>query len=169
VSGAERIGALLAKMGYEQVFYFSPPLGKAHGSLAMRLKGLRNSFTAGPVHEMIADRDSCYQILERVRKGELSKTAFVASSDTQALPLLYCANRLGLDIPGDLGLVSLHILNNWESITYELKITGITYDLPKLGAVAGGMALEKIQNGGKPVDSILLPERFVEGNSIRAQ
>jgi len=167
-SGSKSVGKHIKACGYEQVFYVRPP-AKSHRSIRIRRDALAFALSGIQFHEIHPEKQALCEILNRVKKGALRKTAFVGYSNVEMNAVIISAMDFALRAPDDFGLASCHLDNFSELCSLDMIATGSTHQITHLGAAAGKMILEKIENAEKSIPSVLVPQKFIEGNTTRAQ
>ena len=164
--GAQDLGCRLIDMGYRRAVYVGASRG-GHRSIEARHEGLAAGFGTGEFLTINFTQEAVAEVVEHVCAGQWPATVLVTPGDNAAFTLLAVALSRGLTVPDDLGLVSCHTDIHLSRQDWEPRIAGMTHDVHEMGAVAARMLLERIGSGGKPTPSVRIPERFVEGNTIR--
>lgn len=92
-------------------------------------------------------------------------TAIIASDSMIALEIFKVHRELGLNIPGDVSLVSFHDAD-WTSVTTP-TITVVRQPVYKLGATAAELLVERLNGAAEAARKVVLKTEIVERASTR--
>jgi DNA-binding LacI/PurR family transcriptional regulator len=154
---------LVETHGHGRIAYLGAPLEAApggprlqHGSASERMEAFR--FAMGTlrlpvVPEYLAAGDHAWSdasggsAARALMELEQPPSAIVAASDTLALGALRELRRLGLDVPGDVALVSFD--DPLDGDLLDPPITALGRHYRELGELAAGMLLDALRGGGE--------------------
>lgn len=120
--------------------------------------------THGPVTNEI--ERATEPMLRRLLEGPDPPTAIFVSFDTTAESIYMQLSRLGLNVPGDISIVSFG--GTWREGAIARNLTSVTVDEASLGRIAGRI-LGEMRMGVRTVDGdekILLPLSVTEGKTL---
>jgi len=95
--------------------------------------------------------------------GSLQRpTAIVTYGGNSALPILYCAIRMGIDIPRELSLITIGVeVQN----SIGIEISTLLEEVNIMGIEAAKMLFLRAKSDGKPVPSVTLPLVRIKGQT----
>ena len=104
--------------------------------------------------------------MEKLHETSPDITAIFASNDDTALGVLQCAARLGLSVPGDIGLIGL---NDMEMARWQLiGLTTIHQPVAQIIEAAIDLVVSIIETPDRPPEVRLFPCRVIERRTLRA-
>lgn len=163
--GARLAVTHLADLGHRRIAHIAGPqdlstgVGRYKGYRAgMRFEGLDDDPELVVVAESFSEGAGCASATELLSR-EQGITAIVAANDMLALGCLRAFALAGLDCPGDLSLVGFNDMPFVDRVNPPLTTVGLPhYDV---GTHAGELVLDRIEDGGAPVNELLLPPNLV--------
>ena len=108
--------------------------------------------------------DAAFSIATQLLSMKDRPDAIFAVSDVFAVAAIKAAKKLGLKVPGDIGVVGFD--NTDISIISEPSLTTVKQPQFQLGFLASEMLLEKINNGDTPPKQIMLDVEIIVRESI---
>ena len=105
-------------------------------------------------------------IVEEMLDREDRPTAFLVSDDILALLLERICIRRGLNIPGDVSIVSFN--NSLITQMAYPRLTAIAINAFQLGQEAAGQVINHILDPELPVTKIVVPHRIIQRESCRS-
>jgi len=110
-------------------------------------------------------REAIKEMLERFLALPAPPTAITTSNDYIALNVLNVASSMGIDIPGTFSLTGFDGLAVRSYFTPQL--TTVAQDFKRMGRETVALVDRLIRNPGSPPDTVRLPVRLLEGESVR--
>jgi DNA-binding LacI/PurR family transcriptional regulator len=93
-------------------------------------------------------------------------TAVFTFGDYHALGAIIAAEALGFAVPQDLSVMSFGNQAGTFAEGMGKHLCTIDANMPELGRLSAGLLLKRIADPGRPVESVRVKCRFVEGNTI---
>jgi DNA-binding LacI/PurR family transcriptional regulator len=166
VGGGRMAARHLVDLGHVRIGFVGdpprPPIG--FSSSRLRLRGVERELRAEGLaiaDELVAlgehGRQRARELADRLLRLRLPPTAIVAASDTQALGVLEAAERMGLDVPGDLSVIGY---DDIEAADY-VGLTTIHQPLLETGERAVRRLLALIADEAQPALREVLAVRLV--------
>jgi len=110
-------------------------------------------------------REAIKAMLERFLALPAPPTAITTSNDYIALNVLNVASSMGIDIPGTFSLTGFDGLAVRSYFTPQL--TTVAQDFKRMGRETVSLVDRLIRNPGSPPETVRLPVRLLEGDSVR--
>lgn len=160
----------LFRLGHRRIAY----LGSRNDSLYMeerragyQLSMLLNGLSAPPGYCVEVEEDyEDVSAMEALLDREDRPTAFMAADDILALTLERVCIRRGLQVPGDVSIITFN--NSLVTQMAHPRLTAIAVNAYLLGQEAATQAINHILDPGLPVTKTIVPHRIVERESCRA-
>ena len=161
----------LYKLGHRRIAY----LGNRNESLYMeeRRAGYQLSML---LHGLSVLPDYCVEVeepnyentasIEALLQQENRPTAFMVADDILALILERVCIRSGLNVPGDVSIITFN--NSLVTQMAIPRLTAIAVNAYRLGREAAGQVINHIQDPELPVTKTIVPHRIVERESCQA-
>jgi len=158
----------LYNLGHRHIAY----LGVRNDSVYMeeRRAGYQLSML---LHKLPVNPDFCVEVedadfegvnvMEDLLDRENRPTAFLVSDDILALLLERICIRKGMQIPGDISIVSFN--NSLITQMAYPRLTAVAINAYQLGQEAAGQVINHILNPELPVTKIVVPHRIIERES----
>ncbi len=176
-TGVRRLVELLLQAGHRRIAFISTiahphpyRLGDRLGSTSVddRVNGFVASLTEAGIAEparfirLNARRDGVGAAVRDVVAD--GATAIVASDSLIAQAAFRTVRELGLGIPSDVSLVAFDDAD-WTSLSAP-PVTVMAQPIHEIGAEAARMLVRRIAGDGAPAETVVLPQRLIERESI---
>ena len=166
--GAYQAGLHLLSLGHRKLAVITGPLNVSNA--ADRLRGFQRAMkeagiSVGPeyIQEARFTRESGYSAALRLLQMLPRPTAIFASNDLLACGTLSAAEHLGLHCPKDVSVVGF---DNLEFVEHTAPaLTTVHQSGYQIGATACRMLLERIADGNKPPQRVVLATELKVRNS----
>jgi DNA-binding LacI/PurR family transcriptional regulator len=166
--GAYQAGLHLLNLGHRELAVITGPLNVSNA--AERLRGFQRALkeagvSVGPeyIQEARFNSESGYSAALRLLQMLPRPTAIFASNDLLACGTLAAAEHLGLRCPEDISVVGF---DNLEFVEHTAPaLTTVHQSGYQIGATACRMLLERIAEGDKPPEHVVLPTELKVRNS----
>ena len=175
--GGEMATEHLLHLGHTRIAYASAAVNlKEHYSKIDRQMGYEEAMQSAGLPPLIWGLPADPRMLSlvhpdpRVTAAEVllaqphRPTAIVAYELDEAMAFLHASYRLGLRIPEDLSLIMFH---SEIDLRLCLPITTVTNAMRRVGREAVQMLVQKIDTGGLPLPSRIVPVDLLEGVTCR--
>jgi len=161
----------LYSLGHRRIAY----LGNRNDSLYMeeRRAGYQLSML---LHGLSVPPEYCAEMEEEDRENVTAMealldrkdrpTAFMAADDILALTLERVCIRKGLQVPGDVSIITFN--NSLVTQMAYPRLTAIAVNAYRLGQEAAAQVINHIQDPGLPVTKTIVPHRIIERESCQA-
>lgn len=161
----------LYRLGHRRIAY----LGNRNESMYMeeRRAGYQLSML---LHGLPVLPDYCLELeepnyentepIEALLQQENRPTAFMVADDILALILERVCIRSGLNVPGDVSIITFN--NSLVTQMAIPRLTAIAVNAYRLGREAAGQVINHIQDPELPVTKTIVPHRIVERESCQA-
>ncbi|AEE97398.1 GntR family transcriptional regulator [Mahella australiensis] len=163
-SGAYGATEYLINLGHKDIAFVSSELDVS--TVKRRIEGyinaLKNNDTACEGLVFNNDESSLNEIMNRAEKGDI--TAVITGNKSTAAQLVYMLYQRGLSVPQDMSLITFDGSPELP-LSSKLRLTCIEQPYYEMGRKAAAMLLDDIRDPKIVNQSIILPCRFVEGNS----
>ncbi len=104
-----------------------------------------------------------YQVTQQVI--EMKPTAIFAINDEIAIGLYRGIHEAGLNVPADISVVGYDDIDLTEYISP--KLTTVHQAAFEMGQHSAEMIIERIENRDEPIQSVTLPVKLVERESVK--
>lgn len=170
-AGAELAARHLVDLGHRRLAYL-PASDRSQHVSAEHIRGIRTvvdgasgcSFEA--IEGSVGSGSGEVDLLQRMVGEADSPTAIVVGSDAAALGLQDAADRLGLQVPGDLSVVGFDDVTT--SALRRISLTTVGYPKQALIAEAVALLVERVEGSGAEtlrVRTSFVPELAVRGST----
>ena len=135
-----------------------------------RMEGYRKSIRRAELKEKIV-MSSGYNTTETLDAistlfdNESRPTALLTATLSMAMTSLAALEKRGLDVPGDISLISLQ--NDQSADFISPAISAIDYPIEELGITAAQALLQKINGTPPKLPRIIAPSGYVDRSSVR--
>lgn len=164
-AGARAALEHLLDLGHTRIAHLAGPPFEGH-TVRQEAYG-RIMRSAGLAPQTVEAADFTQEAAERVAAELLAgpdrPTAVFAHNDQFALGVREAAYAMGLTIPGDLSLVGYD--DSRTARLHGIDLTSVDLQAVELGKIAGGVALERLNDPGAPFADRCLTPRLVVRNS----
>ena len=176
-TGVRRLAELLLRAGHRRIAFISTiahprdyELGDQLGSTSVgdRVSGFVTSLQDAGIQaperyiRLNARRDGVDAAVRDVVSG--GATAIVASDSLIAQAAFRTIRELGLEIPRDVSLVAFDDAD-WTSLSAP-SITVMAQPIHEIGAEAARLLVRRIGGDGAPAQTVVLPQRLIERESV---
>jgi LacI family transcriptional regulator len=160
LGGARAVAELFAELGHSRIGAIHGPRETSTGR--DRERGLREALAeAGLVIPRTRsargsfDYDTGYEALGTLMAGKSRPTAIFCANDVIALGALNAANRLGLDVPGELTIVGFDniAMSGWD----VFQLTTVTLDFHQMATTSCDLLLDRIRRPSAPFKREVIP------------
>jgi DNA-binding LacI/PurR family transcriptional regulator len=167
-AGARAAVGHLLELGHMRIAHLAGPPFEGHTvrretyGQVMRSAGLAPQTVAAAEFTQEAAALAARELLA----GPDRPTAVFTHNDQFALGVREAAYAMGLAIPGDLSLVGYD--DSRTARLHGIDLTSVDLHAVELGRIAGGVALERLNDPGAPIaDKCLSPRLVVRGSTAR--
>ncbi len=113
----------------------------------------------------LVPRPARYAVLKNWLEDLNRPTAVITYEDREAIPLFAAAMEMGLAVPGDLSIVTIH---DYPADNAGVAFTTVQNDFRKVGSEGVKMLMEKIKEPGKLIASRKIAPKLVPGQTLAA-
>jgi len=164
-AGARAAVEHLLDLGHTRIAHLAGPPFEGHTVRQDAYGRIMRSVGLAP--QAVAAADFTQEAAERAAAELLAgpdrPTAVFAHNDQFALGVREAAYAMGLTIPGDLSLVGYD--DSRTARLHGIDLTSVDLHAVELGKIAGGVALERLNDPGAPFADRCLTPRLVVRNS----
>lgn len=164
-AGAATMTEYLIAHGHRRIGFVSTPL---QTTFLERYIGYCNTLLAHgiAVDSAIVQRffrfEAVDEDLAKLLENPCPPTAIFAANDTMGVAICRALRKRGLEVPGDISVAGFD--GDYVGTQFSPRLTTIEVPRRKMGRVAATALLRQI--AGEKVESVLLPLKLVEGESV---
>lgn len=161
----------LLELGHRRIAWITGPIH--HRNFRMRLRGGRDALREAGIRfdwQLIRQTEGAsppenQAAFESLWSLPARPTAILAGDDTRAIHTLDACRRMGIQVPGDLSVLSYP--NNPEAALTDPPLTAIDGQYEKVGEAALKLLLEQLLNraSGKPAVAVISPELVIRSST----
>lgn len=162
---ARLIVELLDRLGHRHVGFVGGPGHLMHEQAreAMLTKMMRLTGTSLVVQRAEYSMDAGRRAAARLLSEHSDVTAVIGSSDLTALGVLQACRGVGLNVPGDVSVISWD--DSIPTAVVSPSLTALQRDPAGMGAAAARLLLDHLENVRPPTSTAIVPTRLVERES----
>lgn len=131
------------------VFRFSAMQDRFNG-YCQALKEAGIAFNPDYHRQIPHDREQAREVARQWLTGDDMPTAIFASSDTQAIGVLFAARDLGIRVPDDLSIIGFDDIRDAELV----DLTTIKQPLFESGYIGATMLLDSLRTGAREIEAV---------------
>ena len=161
------LGKHLAELGYRRFVMVGSPRIAQYS--VRRHAGLHGAAKVHGIETVTVDENPrmIREYLSTHSREALRQTVFVAVRGVAGMSAAcYIGMGMGMEVPRDFGLATCH-LEPPDATVDSKQLTGVTVDVPAMGAAAGDMLLEKLSNENATKPSVTFGFEIAEGETTR--